>query len=203
MPTGYTSGILNGSITTLKEFAKRCSRAYVMHMRDEPRDAEYKDSEPGMYYKVQKEEALSSLALYAAKTDQELVDDLLQAYKDRVTAYTNAIGVCDANRVILNKFLEKAKKVHPPTKAHINISTFMVEQIEQTIDSDADSSHHKTALKTLLETPPETDPKVIRESVNKDLHDTVDRCEKSYKEEVKRCKNQNDWYYAFTDSIED
>lgn len=41
MPTGYTAGILNGTIKTFKEFATKCSRAFMIHMRDEAHDAPY------------------------------------------------------------------------------------------------------------------------------------------------------------------
>ena len=48
MPTGYTHGIIDGDITTFEQFAERCSRAFLIHMRDDSSDAEYKKREPRM-----------------------------------------------------------------------------------------------------------------------------------------------------------
>lgn len=41
MPTGYTAPVVDGEITSLKEFAKRCARAFgtFILMRDKPLDA--------------------------------------------------------------------------------------------------------------------------------------------------------------------
>lgn len=46
MPTGYTAGIIDGKIKDFKEFAKLCSRAFIVHLRDEPINSEYKKREP-------------------------------------------------------------------------------------------------------------------------------------------------------------
>ena len=44
MPTGYTSGVQDGSIKHFNEFVWDCARAFgsLIHMRDDRRDAEKK-----------------------------------------------------------------------------------------------------------------------------------------------------------------
>jgi hypothetical protein len=43
MPTGYTAEILDGKVTTFREFAQKCMRAFesTIHMRDESLDKKY------------------------------------------------------------------------------------------------------------------------------------------------------------------
>ena len=57
MPTGYTAGILDGTVKDFNEFAKKCSRAFMIHLRDEPFDSEYKKREPSDYHSKNLKEA--------------------------------------------------------------------------------------------------------------------------------------------------
>ena len=43
MPTGYTAGIADGTITNFEQYALRCIRAFgaTMHLRDESLEHEY------------------------------------------------------------------------------------------------------------------------------------------------------------------
>ena len=45
MPTGYTADIQDGKITTLREYALSCARAFgaLIMMRDDPHDAPIAD----------------------------------------------------------------------------------------------------------------------------------------------------------------
>lgn len=52
MATGFTSGIIDGSITNFKQFATQCIRAFgaTLHMRDESLDVEYTPQKVSDYY---------------------------------------------------------------------------------------------------------------------------------------------------------
>ncbi len=52
MPTGYTSGVADGKVTTLEQFAWTCARAFgaLFHMRDDPADAPITEPQPSEYH---------------------------------------------------------------------------------------------------------------------------------------------------------
>ena len=71
MPTGYTAGILDGTTKDFKQFAKHCSRAFIVHLRDEPIDSEYKKREVSDYHIKEIEKAKAELKQADSLSDEE------------------------------------------------------------------------------------------------------------------------------------
>ena len=77
MPTGYTAGILDGTIKDFPTFAKQCMRAFgaTIHMREEPASKEYEPRVPSDYHKQQLGYAMKDLEKLGKMSDIELLDD--------------------------------------------------------------------------------------------------------------------------------
>ena len=78
MPTGYTAGVVDGTIKTFNDFAKSCMRAFgaTIHMRDEPLNRKYEQRVPGVYYIESLEEAKKELALLETLPDEHFVNKI-------------------------------------------------------------------------------------------------------------------------------
>lgn len=203
MPTGYTAGIVDGKTKTFKEFAKQCMRAFgaAIHMRDEPFDKPYEHRKPDDYhlkqineYEKQKAKVLKMDVLeITLQTKKELEEQ-----KERVTqkiAEINAIGKR------LNQFLDEANKWQPPTDQHKGIKDFMVKQISETIDWDADPKYHEDELKRIEEELKHIDPIAKRNEMIEAIDHDISYHTKQYAEEVQRCKESNEWAETFVKSL--
>lgn len=132
MPTGYTAGIEDGTITTLREFALRCARgmgACVMQ-REEPLSNPPRHCEPSSYYsnklaqaeKDLKELQTMSLEEAGKRSDEEHIKATESHQKDR----NQYLRVKDRYQDIR----EEVEKWKPPTKDHEDLKKFMLEQID-------------------------------------------------------------------------
>ena len=149
MPTGYTSDIKDG--ISFRKFALNCARNFgaTIALRDENSDVEVTPENVRFgsdYHKKQ---------LVAAKSAKAKFQKLTRAQKHKLfRAETNkALDNCrrsDANMKAQKKsylaMLGSAKNWTPPTKDHENMKSFMVEQINTSIDYDCDSKYNNERI---------------------------------------------------------
>ena len=109
MPTGYTAGILDGTTKDFAEYAKHCSRAFVLHMRDEPFDSDYKESEPSDYHANAIKEAKKELKKAKLLTDEKLIKLKKKELADSKKYHLKSKANDEANKIKLELFLYKAK----------------------------------------------------------------------------------------------
>lgn len=202
MPTGYTAGILDGSTKDFNEFAKQCSRAFMVHLRDESFNSEYKKREPSEYHTEAIKEAEEELKQAKLLTDEELIIQGKSKLIDSKKYHLEAKEKDDANKIKMELFLEKAKAYKPPTETHNGIAKFMVEQLEGTIDFDCNSSYHIDELKTIDGKIDNVNANDIRSemivSATKDIAYHTAENEK----ELKGCRESNKWYDDFINSLQ-
>lgn len=201
MPTGYTAGILNGTITTFEEYAKGCSRAFVLHMRDEPSDAEFKPREPGDYHLKAVEKAKVVLEFVNTHSDEELLEDEKKKLEGLKVYHEKEIKKALAGELKMREFLERAREYTPPTDSHKAIAEFMQNQIEITLDGDYSGGCHKDCLEKVEADLESMSANNIRNERRLEAYGDVERHTRHHKEEVKRCKEHNGWYYEFVDSL--
>jgi hypothetical protein len=101
MPTGYTSGIIDGKITTFQQFAKLCMRAFgaTIHMRDESMDAEYTPDKPSEYYPKEIAKTKKLLAAIESASDKKLIAD----YKKELAELQDDFDTVVSDKVDLEK----------------------------------------------------------------------------------------------------
>lgn len=184
MPTGYTAGIEDGTITTFREFALICARAMgaCVMQREEPLSNPPRHREPSSY-------ELNRLA----KAEQDLKE--LQAMsleeagrrsdEDHIKATEANQKYRDEYRRVKDRYMDMRKEVEkwiPPTKDHEGLKNFMLDQIDICTESlyFPDSPVRMPAQKWL-------DHK--REKAARDIGYYLVEIEK----EKQRCEDTNKW----------
>jgi hypothetical protein len=194
MPTGYTAGILDGTTKDFKEYAKLCSRAFMIHLRDEPIDSEYTPRTPSNYHIKAITEAKLKLKEIEVLDDETIVKREYEKILNDIEYHEKAIVNKNENEVKLNQFLEKAKAYKPPTETHKGISDFMIEQIEKTIDFDCkDDDYHQKRINKLKENLKVLNADDIRGQLRAKATEDIAYNTKAHEEDLKRCRDSNNW----------
>lgn len=195
MPTGYTAGILDGTVTTFPQFAKLCMRAFgaTIHLRDESLDTEYEPRVPSEYHSKAIEKAKQSIIDAQKLTDDEIIDTRKKQLEDSRKYHLKAIEEAKKATIEMNKILCDVRKWQPPTPDHTGIKDFMIEQIEKTIDFDCKTDYHDKGLieieTELLTINASEIRKQMIEQAKKDLayHNAENL------KEIQRCEQSNKW----------
>lgn len=203
MPTGYTAGILDGTITTFPQFAKLCMRAFgaTIHLRDESLDTEYEPRVPSDYHSKEIERLKQSIIDYQNLSDAEITEAKNNKLEDSKQYHLEAIEKAKKAKLDINKILSKVHKWQPPTQDHVGIKEFMIDQLEKTIAFDCKTDYEDKQLieieNELLNIKPSEIRKQIIEQAAKDLvyHNTENL------KEIQRCEQSNKWVTDFLRSI--
>ena len=201
MPTGYTAGILDGTTKTFNDYAKICSRAFMIHLRDESMGSEYKKSEVSTYHSERIEEAEDDIARLATITDEELIEQEKIKLIDSKKYHLDAIEKARVDEIKLNEFLEKAKAYVPPTLAHDGIATFMVSQLKDTIKHDCGGSYHENELKSIDKKIKNLDATELRNEIKTQAAKDIIYHTKENTAAVNRVDDNNKWYEDFINSL--
>jgi hypothetical protein len=203
MPTGYTAGILDGTITTFPQFAKLCMRAFgaAMHLRDESLEDEYTPRVPSDYHPKEIAKANKLLTDSRTLSDEVIIANKKAELESSKEYHLGAIEKAEKNTEILNKILAEVNNWNPPTEEHTGIKDFMIDQIKKTIDFDCNSSYHNKALVEIEFDLRNLNSLNIRSSM-------VEKAKKDLKyhtaenlKELKRCEDSNKWVTDFINSF--
>lgn len=195
MPTGYTAGILDGTITTFPEFAKLCMRAFgaTVHLRDEGLDAEYEPRVPSDYH----EKAIESQKLKLEKANEysesELILNKKAELEESKIYHLKGIEKAKQQSLLMNKILSEVKTWEPPTGEHVNLKEFMVEQITSTLDFDCKTDYHDNELLRIENELSKLNASEIRKELIESAKSQLEYHEKNYAKEVERCNESNKW----------
>ena len=133
MPTGYTAGIENGTITSFEDYVKICMRAFGVYIdyRDEPLstkvptkmvpDTQYHEEELATILKEQTE-FLEKSYEEKRRDYREYVTGVTMRYSDDKEEYQRLKGLYDY-------FQKKVINWVPPTEDHENFKSFMFDQL--------------------------------------------------------------------------
>ena len=202
MPTGYTAGILDGTTKNFKEFAKQCTRAFMIHLKDEPIDVEYVPRTHTDYHTKKITESKRTLKEIELVKDEAIINTENKRLLDDIKYHEDAITTKAESELKLNEFLIKAKAYKPPTETHKGIAKFMVEQIESTIDFDCkDNNYHENNIIELKEKLKVLDADCIRGEMRVSATESIAYHTKEHEAELKRCRESNEWYNEFINSI--
>ncbi len=205
MPTGYTAGVIDGTIKSFKEFAKNCMRAFgaTIHMRDEPLSKKYEPRVPDEYYYEKVEEAKKNLAELDTLPDEHFINQEHEKIKENIRYYSKKLSEVKEARSRLDSLLNETSEWEPPTTEHIEFKNFMIQQLTETIKHDGDVGYYEEEIEDLYK---ELDTPIDLDAVKKDLRESyeydLDRSQKRLAEEIERCKTSNDWVDQLLKSIE-
>lgn len=203
MPTGYTVGIIDGTTKDFKDYAKSCMRAFgaTMHMRDDNSSAEYREAKPSKYH-IEKLEKLREQKRGLAKTDDTTIlektrKELEIDYKDNL----KRIEEIKSTKVKLENFLKEAKAYEEPTTEHKGIKSFMIEQLESTLNFDGDYSFYEELNLKIKAQLNNLNATVIRLEKLRDIEKDIAYHLKSNRQETERCEKANLWVTNFLYSL--
>ena len=138
MPTGYTSYIKDGKITSGTEFLKLCTRAFgiAIDLKDESLDVPTPNHfEPHPYYEKAYKDSLVSREKAYSMTLEEVKEDIISKYDDNKGRAAKILeGYKDEDKKYL-KVREEVEKWIPPTPEHENLKKFCLEQIDMSLNT--------------------------------------------------------------------
>lgn len=148
MPSGYTAGVESGEVTDFATFALTCARAFgaLIEMRDEPLDAAIPEFKPSDYNARRLAETQEELAQLTAMSDDEVRCKMeAEATKRREAAKA---GLAKAATVAAryDAMLAKVQAWEPPTKDHVQLKTYMVDQLVQSKNGDCHTDYYRSEL---------------------------------------------------------
>ena len=133
MPTGYTAIIESDKEVTFKEFALGCARNFgaCITMRDDPADAKIPDEfKPSTYHINAIQNAEQGLKELENMTDQQIETQAKNEFNNELFRIDESLA---KERRISDRYAKIKKEViqwQPPTKDHVGLKDFMLQQID-------------------------------------------------------------------------
>jgi hypothetical protein len=195
MPTGYTQGIIDGSIKTFKEYATQCIRAFgaAIHMRDDSMSSTYKPREVDTYHQKRLQEEHKSLLKLNKTTDEQLLIEARKDLEKSINYHKSKKQKVEETRKKLESFLKQAEEYVPPTEDHEEYKEFLKQQLEETIKWDGDSKYQDEEIANLEK----AIQNLSAEEVRKDRTETIQRSlnyhSENWEKELVRVKDANRW----------
>lgn len=204
MPTGYTSYIKDGEITSGKEFLKLCTRAFgiAIDLKDESLDVPTPNHfEPHPYYEKAYKDSLVSREKAYSMTLEEVKEDIISKYNDNKGRAAKILEEYKDEDKKYLKVREEVEKWIPPTPEHENLKKFCLEQIDMSLNTGLYEWYEKDINKEL-----DTSDDTVRKYID-NLKDYADeklkRAYKNWQEELRRVEEKNLWMKQFLDSLDD
>lgn len=192
MPTGYTAGVADGTITSFQDYAYQCARAFgaLVTERDNPITPDLPTLKVDEYYAKKMKDEERRLSKLSTMTDSQIEKAFLKETNTDIRWYTKRIKEINKERERYQAMLEECRKFKAPTQEHINYREFLISQLERSISFDCDASFYKEKLRDLKKR--RSAEKWWRDQL-KDARHSLKYAKKSLKEEEDRVKARNEW----------
>ena len=203
MPTGYTSYIKDGEITSGKDFLKLCTRAFgvAVDLKDESLDVQTPNHfEPHPYYEKAYKDSLVSREKAYSMTFEEAKEDMISKFKNNKASEERCLKDYKNEDKKYLKVREEVEKWIPPTQEHEGLKKFCLEQIDMSLNTSLYKWCEEDINKEL-----DISDDAIRKYIDvlKDQEDKeVNRAYEKYQAELKRVEEKNLWMKQFLDSLE-
>jgi len=132
MPTGYTFNVVDGTVADFPTFAMQCARAFgaCIEMRDDPADTPIPDEfKASSYHTERLAEARAKLQKLRSMTPAEAEINAALSYEQECKSADEYDARRDEEDRRLDAMLAEVKKWTPPTAEHVQMKSFMVEQL--------------------------------------------------------------------------
>lgn len=196
MPTGYTADVMNGKITTLREFALMCARgmgACIM-MRDDPWDAPIPERfEPSDYHSKKLIELQDEKTRVEAMTPAEATTEA----QAKLAAIQASNGKYAAEKVEqTNRYNAMLALVTPWKGAPEGLKEFMVSQLQEGRRFDCGGEPYQAPL-------PSSDGEDWRRDALEKIAKDIAHHEGEQAKEVARTNGRNAWLAQLRASLTD
>lgn len=188
MPTGYTAAVQDGTITDFGAFARQCARAFgaTLHQRDDPLSAELKLEKPSGYHATEIDCLLRRLVQLKRMSPIDAQHECQADYNQQVQDWKERCDDRAMHRVRYGAMLDKAEHWKAPTPDHLGLKSFMIKQLNESLQWDCGSAYGPTypAIKRW--------PEWLAEQIANTEADIV-RHMRYLSEDVDRVANRNNW----------
>jgi hypothetical protein len=197
MPTGYTADVQDGKVTSFKQFALNCARAFgaLITMRDDPADAPIPEAlVPGEYYLTSVQQDEIKLGRLLTMTEDEVSTEATKAHVASVQYREEYALRKVEQRKRYESMLAKAEAWEPPSPEHVGMKKFMVDQLRESIKFDCGSDYQPT-VEPLLSGADWRLQQIAR------AKESLERSRASLREEEERVRNRNTWIRQLRESL--
>ena len=196
MSTGYTYNIKDG--ISFDTFVMNCARAFgaCITLRDEKCGGEVIPERFTVdnHYKNRMTEILKEIHKLTGLTDEELEQLASKEFIDSETNRINSLNEISNQKKSYEDMLNKVIKWNPPTKEHEGLKSFMIEQINDSIEFDCQTTYY--------------DKPTTRLTGKQWKSKEVERLQTDYafymsehQKEVERVEKKNQWIQQLRDSL--
>lgn len=199
MPTGYTCGVRNGEVIELKDYILQCARNFgaCVHMRGDGISSDIKYREVGEYYPRRLENIRKEFEEFKLLSDEEIQKQLDESYERRVQEQKEGLKRFDERKQRYLDMIDKVKEWIPPTKDHIGLKEFALEQLNNSLEFDCSDSSRNYYLQEPFKDTVEGYKAWKIKSYLKDL----EYYSKSYREELENAEKANKWITDLYESL--
>lgn len=203
MPTGYTSGIIDGKVNSFAQFAKISMRAFgaTIHQRDEPLDSAYKPREVSDYHKKRIEEADAEIKKLKKLKKDELEKEIKANLTTEIKFHEKEVKRKEKLAEKIKAILDDAKKWKIPTPEHLGFKEFMVRQLEETISYDTDTKYNLERIVKNKDIIEKFDADEVRKRKLEELEKSLEYHKIELKKEEETVKDSNSWVDAILKTL--
>jgi vacuolar-type H+-ATPase subunit I/STV1 len=195
MPTGYTAGIIDGTIKTFKEYATQCMRAFgaAIHMRDDSMSSTYKPREVDTYHQKRLQEDHKSLLKLNKTTDEQLLIEARKDLEKYIEYHKNKKQEVEETKQKLESFLQQAEEYVPPTEDHEEYKMFLKQQLTETIKWVGNSEYHDKEIADLEKAIQNLSAVEVRKDRTETIQRSLNYHSENWEKELIRVKDANRW----------
>jgi hypothetical protein len=145
MPTGYTNGVREGKMTSFRDFALQCARAFgaCVMMRDDPMSipAPQDVGARSTHHDEALANAREDLAALRLLTPAQIATKAAEVHLANLSRWRQRKLERDRERENYEAMLMQVRAWTPPTSEHVGMKEFMEKQLLESIDFDCSSRH--------------------------------------------------------------
>jgi hypothetical protein len=187
--------ILDGQVTDLEQFAKKCILAFgaTEHMqKDNSESDDYIQREADEAYEKELQEMEKRLDYIKNLSDEEILSNHVSYLSNELEYYKEDIARIRENRSRIEKILEDAKSWEIPSEDHQEFKEFMIEDLEEGLKKGCDESHHVKRIEEINEEF-KMDANSVRERILKGATEDIERQKKEVETEKQLADDSNAW----------
>jgi D-mannonate dehydratase len=196
MATGYTSKLVEDG-QDFKDFVLQCARAFgaCIEQRDDPIEDKPKLRKSSNYTSKAKKKVEKELKELQSMTKKQKLEYGKKLKDEDIKSYTKTIQKMEKQNIRVKNMIAMVTGWAPPTDDHIELKTFMLNQLTISI---SDLNYYYSELNIAKNKTPE---KYYAEN-KEGLMSTIKYYNEQCKKENQSVSKSNDWILKLYDSIE-
>lgn len=195
--------ILDGQVTDLEQFAKKCILAFgaTEHMQKEDQESdEYIQREADESYEKELLEMEKSLEFIKNMSDKDILQSHTTYLSSELEYYESDLNRIRESKSRIEKILENAKSWEIPSEDHQEFKEFMIDDLEEGLKKGCDESHHLKRIEEIKEEL-KMDANSVRERILKGATEDMERQKKDIETEKQLASDSNLWVEKIIESF--